>query len=82
MVETRIAPRYRVNKPATVEYRGTRHVCTVRDLSISGAALQFSVLIRSLCIPNKFILIIPEDGLNLPCSIVWHRDFRIGVAFD
>jgi len=49
MVETRIAPRYRVNKPATVEYRGTKHVCTVRDLSISGAALQFSVLIRSLC---------------------------------
>ncbi len=82
MVETRIAPRFRVKKPATVAYGGTKHNCTVRDISISGAALEFSDLVRSLCIPNQFILIIPEDGLRLPCSIAWHRDFRMGVAFE
>jgi hypothetical protein len=50
--------------------------------STSGAALKFSDLVRSLCIPNQFILIIPEDGLRLPCSVAWRRDFRAGVAFD
>ena len=38
MVETRIAPRYRVVKPAQIEYGGDEIPCTVRDLSITGAA--------------------------------------------
>jgi hypothetical protein len=27
-------------------------------------------------------LVVPEDGLKLPCRIVRRTDFRIGVAFD
>jgi hypothetical protein len=79
MVETRAAPRYRVMKPAQIEYGGDRITCTVRDLSITGAALEIS---DPTVIPAKFTLVVPGDGLKLPCRVVRRTDFRIGVAFD
>ena len=79
MVETRIAPRHRVSKPARIECDGEKIPCTIRDLSMTGAALEITDKIK---IPATFTLIVPEDGLKLPCSVVWRRDFRIGVAFD
>lgn len=79
MVETRVAPRYRVAKPAEIEYGGDKIACTVRDLSITGAALEVS---DPTGIPSKFTLVVPEDGLRLPCRVVRRTDFRIGVAFD
>ena len=79
MVETRAAPRYRVMKPAQIEYGGDRIACTVRDLSITGAALEIS---DPTVIPAKFTLVVPENGLKLPCRVVRRTDFRIGVAFD
>jgi hypothetical protein len=79
MVETRVAHRYRVAKPAQIEYGGDKIACTVRDLSITGAALEVS---DPTGIPSKFILVVPEDGLRLPCRVVRRTDFRIGVAFD
>ncbi len=82
MVEIRIAPRHRVMKRATVEYGVNKYDCTVRDISVTGAALEFSDLIRLLRMPEKFTLILPEDGLRLACRVVWHRHYRMGVAFD
>jgi PilZ domain-containing protein len=79
MVETRIAPRHRVMKPAKIEYGGIKLPCVIRDLSVTGAALEISELDK---IPETFNLLVPEDGLKLPCHVVWRRDFRIGVAFD
>ena len=79
MVETRIAPRVRVMKAAKIEYGGDKYACTVRDLSATGAALDFPDLIR---IPDEFTLILPEDGLKLLCHVVWRREYRVGVAFD
>ena len=40
MVETRIAPRLRVAKPAVIEYGGDKIPCTIRDISTTGAALH------------------------------------------
>jgi PilZ domain len=80
MVETRIAPRYRVMKLAKIEYGGKKIACTIRDLSITGAALE--VPDRSSSVPQAFILVVPDDGLKLPCHVVWRREFRIGIAFD
>ena len=80
MVETRIAPRYRVMKLAKIEYGGKKIACTIRDLSITGAALE--VPDRSSNVPQAFILVVPDDGLKLPCHVVWRREFRIGIAFD
>ncbi|MEH2569002.1 PilZ domain-containing protein [Bradyrhizobium sp. AZCC 2289] len=79
MVETRIAPRHRVMKPAKIEYGGVKIACTVRDISITGAALEVT---DQFGIPAQFTLSMPEDGLKLPCHIVWRREFRMGVAFD
>jgi len=79
MVETRSAPRYRVIKPAHIEHGGDKIACTVRDLSITGAALEVS---DSTGIPAKFTLVVPEDGLRLACRVVRRTDFRIGVAFE
>ena len=79
MVETRIAPRYRVLKAAKIEYGGATIDCTVRDLSITGAALEVP---NQIGIPAKFTLVVPGDGLHLPCHVVWRKEFRIGVAFD
>jgi hypothetical protein len=82
LVETRIAPRYRVSKPATAEYGGLKHPCIVRDISTTGAALEFSNLVRSMRLPQWFNLIVPEDGLRLSCRVVWQREYRIGVTFE
>jgi hypothetical protein len=79
MVETRIAPRHRVLKAAKIEWGGATIDCTVRDLSITGAALEVP---NQIGIPAKFTLVVPGDGLHLPCHVVWRKEFRIGVAFD
>ena len=79
MVETRIAPRYRVAKPAKIDHGGDKINCMIRDLSATGAALEIFDIAR---LPANFILIIPEDRLRLPCRIVWRTEYRIGVAFD
>jgi PilZ domain len=79
MVETRIAPRHRVSKAGTIEFFGGTINCVVRNLSVTGAALEVS---DQTGIPERFILVMPEDGLRLLCHIVWRKEYRIGVAFD
>jgi PilZ domain len=79
MVETRIAPRVRVNKPAKIDHGGDKIDCIIRDLSATGAALEISNIVR---VPDNFTLIMPEERLRLPCHVVWRREFRIGIAFD
>jgi hypothetical protein len=79
MVETRIATRYRVSKAATIEFVGGNIDCTIRDLSTTGAALELPSQIGT---PAKLTLVVPHDGLHLPCRVVWRRGFRMGVAFD
>ena len=82
MIEGRVAPRYRVNKPATIDYGGDKYFCTVRDISNTGAALELSELISVIRRAKAFTLLIPEDGLKLPCRVVWQRDYRMGVTFE
>jgi hypothetical protein len=79
MVETRVAPRFRVTKPAKIDHGGDKINCVVRDISATGAAIEISDVVR---IPEYFVLSIPEDRLKLPCHVVWRTQYRIGVAFD
>ncbi len=60
MVQTRVAPRYVVSNPAQIQYGGDNTSCIIRNLSISGAALQLSD--RSATIPAVFTVIVPEDN--------------------
>jgi PilZ domain len=80
MVETRIAPRHRVSKSAQIDFGGDKTPCTIRNLSITGAAIELSDL--SATIPAAFTLIVPEDKLKLPCRVVWRRGYKMGVAFE
>jgi PilZ domain len=82
MADTRIAPRYRINKPAFAEYGGDRYPCVVRDLSTTGAAIEFPDIVNLIPIAGAFTLVIPDDGLRLACHAVWKRGYRMGVAFD
>ena len=79
MVETRIAPRYRVAKPAKIDHGGDKIGCVIRDISATGAAIEISDLVR---VPTEFTLIIPEDRLKLRCRVVWRKEYRIGVTFE
>jgi hypothetical protein len=82
MVETRTAPRYRLDKPAIAEYDGDKYSCTARDLSTTGAAIEFPEPVSVIPIAQAFTLIMRDDGLRLACRIVWKRDYRMGVTFD
>lgn len=83
MLEGRIAPRHRVNKHAKINYGGDKYPCIVRDISATGAALEFSDLATQILLKAKtFTLEIPDDRLKLSCQIVWQRGYRMGVTFD
>src|SRR5262249_37619631 len=82
MVETRIAPRYPIHKPAVAEYGGDKYPCTVRDRSVTGAAAEFNDPADAIPIKKAFTLIMPDDRLKLPCRIVWQRGYRMGVTFE
>jgi hypothetical protein len=79
MIERRRAPRHRVLKSATVAFNGIGIDCTVRNLSETGAALDFS---SPVGVPSSFVLTISSDRLVRRCHPVWSNDRRIGVAFD
>jgi hypothetical protein len=79
MVEDRAAPRYRVKKLAWIEHGGDKITCTVRDLSLTGASLEVS---DPNSVPEKFTLVIPEDGLKIACRVVRRSEFRMGITFE
>ena len=69
----------RVGKAGTIEFDSSSINCMVRNLSTTGAALEVS---NQIGIPAKFTLVVPQDGLYLPCNFVRRSGYRIGVAFD
>jgi len=71
MVETRIASRHRVMKAGTIEFGSTAIDCMVRNLSVTGAALEVS---NQIGVPSKFTLVVPGDGLHLACNVVWRSE--------
>ena len=79
MDERRAAPRIRVLKAATIEFDGNAVTCLVRDLSISGAALDVT---SPVGIPEHFTLAFRADAVHMRCHVVWFRENRIGVTFD
>ncbi len=53
--------------------------CLVRNISISGAALDVT---NPDDIPERFNLVFKADRTAIPCHVIWRQDDRIGVAFD
>jgi PilZ domain len=78
MAENRRAPRFNVLKAGTIKF-GLRTVsCLIRNLSVTGAAIDLSSRTE---LPERFVLVVPGDGLQLPCLTVWRKEHQIGVTF-
>ncbi len=78
--EARIAPRRRMLKSGKVAY-SERHVtidCLVRDMSATGARLRIE---GSVTAPDTFELLIPLEGLEANCQVVWRSGADLGVKF-
>lgn len=88
MVETRIADRalvderrgvlrHDVTTPATIAFGGSTIICTVHNVSAGGAGLNLANRPR---LPKNFTL--TAAGSPLPCSVVWRRGKKLGIAFS
>lgn len=78
--EARVAPRRRTLKSGKVAYND-RHVtidCMLRDMSATGARLRVE---GSVTAPDTFELLIPLDGLEANCQVVWRSGSDLGVRF-
>jgi hypothetical protein len=51
----------------------------VHIVSKTGAAFEVT---SPVGIPEKFTLVIPGDGLNFACRVIWRLGLSIGVKFD
>jgi len=51
-------------------------LCTVRNVSVTGACLQID---NHYGVPNDFAVTI--DGVQRPCHVMWRSELRIGVTF-
>jgi hypothetical protein len=78
--DQRRAPRRRVLKAGIVAYndRHSTLPCSVRDLSATGARVRVE---GSISAPDTFELLIPIDGLEANCQVVWRSDADVGVRF-
>jgi hypothetical protein len=68
-----------VLKGATIAFDGIGLDCTVRNISETGAALEFA---GSVSVPSSFMLVIAKDHMVRQCHSVWSNERRVGVAFD
>jgi hypothetical protein len=78
MIEKRAAPRFKVLKGGIVAIDGGSIPCTVRNLSSSGAAVDFA---QAVDLPPTFTLVIERDRFARRCWAVWRNQRRVGMAF-
>jgi hypothetical protein len=77
-MERRANTRKPVLMSGAIEFAGSTINCLIRDISISGAALD----VAEHDIPEHFNLVFKADGTHIPCHVVWRQEERIGVTFD
>lgn len=78
MIEKRASQRYRVFKGGTITFENCGIACTVRNISDSGAAIDFE---NPVILPQSFTLSIARDNFVRNCRPAWRNDKRIGLAF-
>jgi hypothetical protein len=78
--ERRIAERVRVllSGEAQTLTKGERYPVFVRDMSETGARLWSDAAI----LPDRFVLRIPSQSVELACLVVWRDGLECGVRFD
>jgi PilZ domain len=78
MEEKRKHRRTEVNEPAYVSSGGSVMSCTVRNMSLEGAAIDVE---NPAFVPQRFRLVMAKDSSVRECSIAWIQKNRIGVSF-
>jgi PilZ domain len=78
-MERRANTRNPVLMSGAIQFAGSTINCLIRDISISGAALDVA---EPHDIPEHFNLVFKADGTHIPCHVVWRQKERIGVTFD
>lgn len=78
-MERRPISRKPVLMSGAIQFAGNTVNCLVRNMSISGAALDVT---NPHDIPERFSLVFKADGTHIPCHVIWRQEERIGVAFD
>ena len=79
MNERRTCTRHKVFKAGTIEFNRAGAInCTVRNVSVAGACLEFE---SPLGIPEAFDLVIRVDRALHHCTVIWRSAGRIGVSF-
>jgi hypothetical protein len=79
MNDNRRAPRQRTFKGGSVSMPGGTAECIIRNLSETGALIEFK---RPIIVPDNFILIIKPELLRRACVVAWRSGSRIGVRFS
>jgi hypothetical protein len=77
MEDRRKFPRRRVFKGASIACDSGTISATVRNLSVTGAAIE----VKDAQLPHEFTLMIPTDGFLSSCHVIWRDQRRIGIAF-
>ncbi|QWG11018.1 PilZ domain-containing protein [Bradyrhizobium sediminis] len=78
MEEKRKYPRSEINEPAYVSSGGSVMSCTVRNISLEGAAIDVE---NAAFVPAHFRLVMANDSSVRECRVVWIQRNRIGLTF-
>jgi hypothetical protein len=78
MEEKRKHPRTEINEPAYVSSGGSVMRCTVRNISVEGAAIDVE---NPAFVPPRFRLVMANGSSVRECRVTWIQQNRIGVSF-
>jgi hypothetical protein len=75
--ESRKEKRRRVLKEGIIQAKGLSTVCTVRNISATGALLIADIELEL----DQLTLVVVSENLIRKCKIIWHERNTMGVAF-
>jgi hypothetical protein len=67
-----------VRKTGRINARGVSEICTVRDISPTGAALDVA---NAAKVPNHFTLVMEMESAARSCAVIWRKERQLGVEF-
>lgn len=76
--EKRKATRRKVFKTGKIYFGRSSEICTVRDISATGAALEVA---DPAVVPDTFKLVLEMESASRLCAAVWRNNRQIGVRF-
>lgn len=76
--DKRMAARRKVFKTGKIYFGKSSAVCTVRDISATGAAIELD---NPATVPDTFTLVLEMESASRRCAAVWRKHKQLGVRF-